>query len=264
MTELFWIGGLQGSGKTTLARRLGVEHGLPVHRIDSYAYLHADRLASPRTLDEELALGPEASADAWERSSAARLPLVLADIQARGLPDVPVIVEGPQLSPELARGLPVRAGVWLLVRPEVTARVRAERAARAGDPGAAARSAGLAAREAEVRRRLERRLRSTGSPTVVVPDPPDWDGVYRRVRAALGVRPGIVVLRGPTLTAARRQENRALLDQVTRYRLSVGQQGPSARIAFACECGTSACTGVWWGTDEGYRSTASHVGHPVV
>ena len=61
-----WLGGAPGAGKSTLAWRLARAHDLPLHPIDLWAYDHEARLPPAPTLDEQLALGPEAAADAFE------------------------------------------------------------------------------------------------------------------------------------------------------------------------------------------------------
>jgi hypothetical protein len=108
---MMWIGGAQGAGKSTLARALAREHDLPLHPVDLWSYDHQSRMAALESLDEQLARGPEAAADAFEAVSRIRVGLVVADVLARGLGDVPAVVEGPQLTPALAEPLPrVRAG----------------------------------------------------------------------------------------------------------------------------------------------------------
>src|SRR4051794_36818861 len=96
---MIWIGGGQGAGKSTLTQRLAPSRDLPVQHIDAFTYVHLDRLPPQPALDEQLAEGPEAAADWWDRISAARLTLVVEDIAARALTPVPTLVEGPQLTP---------------------------------------------------------------------------------------------------------------------------------------------------------------------
>jgi hypothetical protein len=65
---MLWIGGGQGAGKTTLSWRLSRANDLPLHRVDLWAYDHLARMPADDTLDEQLARGAEAAADAFERS----------------------------------------------------------------------------------------------------------------------------------------------------------------------------------------------------
>ena len=89
--------------------------------MDAFTYVHLDRTSPAPPLDEQLALGPQAAADWWDRITAERLALVVEDVAARGLAPVPAIVEGPQLTPSAADRLGVERAAWLLVSPEVTA-----------------------------------------------------------------------------------------------------------------------------------------------
>ena len=66
------------------------------------------------------------AADAFEATSRARLGLVVADVVARGLGEVPALAEGPQLMPALARPLPAGCGVWLVPDPEPTRLARCQ------------------------------------------------------------------------------------------------------------------------------------------
>jgi hypothetical protein len=115
---MLWIGGGQGAGKTTLSWHLSRTNDLPLHQIDLWTYDHQARLPATDSLDEQLARGPEAAADAFESSSRIRLDLVLDDIEARDLGKVPAIVEGPQLMPGFAGQLPPGWGVWLVPDPD--------------------------------------------------------------------------------------------------------------------------------------------------
>lgn len=56
---VLWLGGAQGAGKSTLAWALAHEHDLPLHSVDLWAY---------------------------------RLGLVIGDVRARGLGEIPAMV----------------------------------------------------------------------------------------------------------------------------------------------------------------------------
>ncbi len=256
--RMLWIGGTQGAGKSTLAQDLALTHDLPVHHIDAYTFAHAARLATRPSLDEQLAQGPAAAADAWDEVSRERLALILADLRARDLGDVPTIVEGPQLTPALADGLPVEAAVWLLVDPEVTREVRQRRAESAGDEAARRRVGALGAREAEVRRRLEAQLAAGSWPALQVLREPDWATVRQQVAETLGLESPHPRLAGAGLTRARRQENQAVASQVEAYHRSLGRAGDGPELEFACECGRSGCGRIWRGTARAYREAGLH------
>jgi hypothetical protein len=48
-----------------------------VQHIDAFTYAHLERLPPQPTLDDQLAEGPDASADWWERISEARIRVVV-------------------------------------------------------------------------------------------------------------------------------------------------------------------------------------------
>lgn len=72
---MLWVGGGQGAGKTTLSWHLSRANDLPLHRVDLWTYDHHARLPAGDSLDEQLARGPEAAADAFESVSRLRLEL---------------------------------------------------------------------------------------------------------------------------------------------------------------------------------------------
>jgi hypothetical protein len=152
---MLWIGGGQGAGKTTLSWHLSRTNDLPLHQIDLWTYDHQARLPATDSLDEQLARGPEAAADAFESSSRIRLDLVLDDIEARDLGKVPAIVEGPQLMPGFAGQLPPGWGVWLVPDPDRMRLVREQRLAR---------EEALSGRPAAGQFRVQRLLQRGGRP----------------------------------------------------------------------------------------------------
>lgn len=66
---MLWVGGAQGAGKSTLCWQLSRAHDLPLQPVDLWAYDHQARLPVGDTLDDQLARGPEAAADAFESVS---------------------------------------------------------------------------------------------------------------------------------------------------------------------------------------------------
>jgi hypothetical protein len=106
-----WIGGSPGAGKTTITRRLGERHHIPVYHYDQQEADHiARRLADPEAFPyftHEWALSadqawlersPEAIAQAWVNRMSERFRLVVEDIGAFPA-DAPLLVEGPGLYP---------------------------------------------------------------------------------------------------------------------------------------------------------------------
>lgn len=86
---MLWIGGGQGAGKTTLSCQLSRASDLPLHRVDMWTYDHHARMPAGDSLDEQLARGPEAAADAFESHSRLRLELVLDDRACAARPGRP-------------------------------------------------------------------------------------------------------------------------------------------------------------------------------
>jgi hypothetical protein len=96
-----WIGGGTGSGKSTAARALAVKHGLRRFPIDAFWYAYDARWAHPRKSPDEqwLDTPPEVQAAEFEETSRRMMGFALDDLAV--LPDVPTVVEGPQILPDL-------------------------------------------------------------------------------------------------------------------------------------------------------------------
>lgn len=268
---MLWIGGAQGAGKSTLAWDLSRTWDLPLHPVDLWAYDHQARLPPGPSLDEQLARGPEAAADAFEAVSRARLDLVLADIAARDLGPVPALVEGPQLTPELAARRPDGASVWLLPDPERTRQVRQERLARqdklaAGEPDSDPTQAGarrarietLLRRDAILGARVRHAAASTGRPVIEVPATPDWPAIKAHLEAALApaLRAAPRLHEGLALATQRRRENATAARQGLLWAQDAGLATPPS-YPFACECGTSRCRATWRATPGQYAARAA-------
>ncbi|HZT85634.1 MAG TPA: hypothetical protein VE984_09475 [Gaiellaceae bacterium] len=117
---------MSGVGKTTAALALAHRYDLRLYTVDARTYEHAARLpADPRTLDEIwVDTTPEELADWFEDVSRARFRLVLDDL-SRIEDDAPVLVEGPQLLPDLVAPLlpaPDRV-VYVVAQPELQRRL---------------------------------------------------------------------------------------------------------------------------------------------
>jgi hypothetical protein len=266
---MLWIGGGQGAGKSTLSWRLSRAHDLPLHQIDLWAYDHQARLPAGGSLDQELACGPEAAADAFESSSGLRLDLVLDDIAGRELGRVPVIVEGPQLMPGFASRLPPGHGVWLIPDPDRTRLVRGERLARQkahADRPAAGRSRvqRLLQRDAVLAGRIRAAALRSGRPVIKVPPRPDWPAIAAAVESALApaLRSAPRLTAGAGLSRQRRHENQAA-DRQGRLWMRAAGLTVMPGYPFGCECGRSRCQATWSGTPDGYAARTA-AGRPLV
>jgi broad-specificity NMP kinase len=98
-----WIGGPQGSGKSSVARALAERFGLQLYNVDHRTWVHEARMPLTEfgslTMDERWVHASPGEMLGWfVNTSRHRFRLVLEDL--RSLPAEPaVIVEGPQLFP---------------------------------------------------------------------------------------------------------------------------------------------------------------------
>lgn len=250
---MIWIGGAPGAGKSTIARTLASSRDLPLQAVDLWTYDHVARMPPAEPLDDELARGPEAAADAFAATSRARIGLIVDDVSQRGRNRVPAIVEGPQLLPELAEPLPPWHGVWLLPDPERTRNAREQRLSAASVAADRQRLAGLLGRDAVLGARVRAACRDRRLAGVEVPANPDWPGVTQAVegalRTALEASPRLEP--GAVLGRQRRLENLAACRQLRLWQKAEGLSSLPP-YPFACECGRSGCTLQWSGTPDGY------------
>jgi len=244
LARVFWLGGMSGVGKTTAARALARRHDLRLYSFDAHNFAHAPHLPKEtRTLDEIwVDMSPEELADWFEDRSRERFPLVLADLLALE-DDAPVIVDGPQLLPELVAPLAASSQHVLYV---VASRSMQEPLVRARGSGVSSQ-----VRDPERARlnrlgrdeELVRRLRATAA---------DHGFRVAAVRDVTETLPTIEQHFEPLLaewTAAphgdvssrRRDENDARLYQWRAYNDSLGVE-PSGELDLACECDTPGCT----------------------
>ncbi|HET7660574.1 MAG TPA: hypothetical protein VFK66_09305 [Oryzihumus sp.] len=249
---MFWIGGNPGSGKSTIARQLAHELDLPLHPVDAYTYDHLDRLGDlGPPLDDVLARGPAAAADEFERVSALRLPVVVDDVRAARVGEVPTLVEGPQLHPDAVAAWAPLAAIWLVTTAERTRAAREKRLVD-GDEAGRRRVERLVERDQEIGARLGAAAAREGLPVVHVPTDVRWGGVTAAVRAeliaALAGRPRLRP--GPELAARRLHENDVVHRQITAHERQIGATLPP--FPYACVCGRSGCDDVEPATTAAY------------
>lgn len=92
LSNILWIGGPAGAGKTTVARLLARRHGLRWYNSDAHTWIHRDR-----ALAAGVSLPPRGPGQRFYD----RGPMILDDL--RGLPDAPLVVaEGGPITPAMA------------------------------------------------------------------------------------------------------------------------------------------------------------------
>lgn len=250
----FWIGGTPGSGKSTTVRRLARELDLALHPVDAYTYDHMERLGNlGPPLDDVLALGALAACEDFERTSALRLPTVMADVQAAQVAGVPTLVEGPQLHPRAAAAWSPIGAIWLVTTAERTRAARQQRLV-AGDDAAHRRVEALVARDQMIGARLRSAASAAGHTVIEVPTAVDWDDVVAVVREAIitATAPFARLRPGQELSWRRRHENDVVHRQIVAHERYINAALPP--FSYACECGRSGCTDTSPATSAGYPS----------
>ena len=245
LSHVLWIGGGQGSGKSSIARALSRRFDLQLYVIDHRVWVHEPRMPETefRTLsmDERwVDATPRQMLDWFVTTSRHRFRLVLEDLAA--LPPSPVaIVEGPQLFPTSVSAVLRQADQALFLIPNLDEQ-RERLLARGPILGT---SDGLRARANATERDLMITQRFSWEAgdlrlTALQVDAPLNEMIER---ATEHFRP--VIERGPRsvdLTAIRRSENDVLATQVRLYRESLGALKPEdTTLPFSCECGESGC-----------------------
>lgn len=129
LSNVYWIGGGSGAGKTTIARRIAAQHGLQVYSTDDVMQDHAGRstpeeaphLSRFKTMDMEerwVSRSPATMLETFHWFRGEGFGLIIEDLLR--LPREPgVIAEGFRLLPRLVEPLltgPPQA-VWLLPTP---------------------------------------------------------------------------------------------------------------------------------------------------
>jgi hypothetical protein len=235
--RLLWLGGMAGVGKTTAARAVARRHDLWFYSLDSRTYAHEQRLpAESRTPDELwVERTPEQMADDFEAHARARFPLVLEDLHA--LPDdgAPVLVDGPQLLPDLVGP----RALFVVASPSVQRELVTARGSftydRTRDPQLALANR---LRRDEL---LAARLRAQASVAEVSDVRETEQFVERFVRER--AQEWIARDERGDVAARRRDENDRRLDQWRRY-AAVEPRAHEDTLELACECDRPGCTDV--------------------
>lgn len=243
LARVLWLGGMSGVGKTTAARALARRHDLRLYSFDAYNFAHAPRLPKERrTLDEIwVDMTPAELADWFEEKSRERFPLVLADLLAFE-DHAPVIVDGPQLLPELVAPL--------AASPEHVLYVVASRSVQ--EPLVRARGSGVSSevrdperahlnrlgRDEELVRRLRAATVEHVFAIVEVQDVTETLPTIARHFEPL-LAEWITAPHGD-VSSRRRDENDARLFQWRAYNDSLGVE-PSGELDLACECDRPGC-----------------------
>jgi hypothetical protein len=245
LAHVLWIGGPQGSGKTSVARTLSRRFDLQLYIVDRRTWVHEPRMPATEfgslSMDERwVDATPARMLDWFLTTSRHRFRLVLEDL--RDLPDSPLaVVEGPQLFPTSVAAVLRSPENALFLLPDLDEQ-RERLLARGPMPGV---SDGERARANATERDLliTRRFGWEAADlqlTVLRVDAP-LDGVVER--AVEHFRP--VIERGPReadLAGLRRFENDVDATQVRLYRESLGADAPAdVPLPFACECGAPGC-----------------------
>jgi hypothetical protein len=245
LSHVLWIGGGQGSGKSSIARAIARRFDLQLYAIDHRVWVHEPRMPNTEfgslSLDERwVDATPSRMLDWFVTTSRHRFRLVLEDL--RDLPPTPaVVVEGPQLFPTSVAAVLREPRQALFLIPDLDEQ-RDRLLARGPMLGT---SDGVRARANATERDLmitecfardAADLRLTSLPV----DAPLEEMIER---AAEHFRPAVERMpRAVDLLAIRRYENHVLATQVRLYRDSllpiVLDDTP---VPFACECATSGC-----------------------
>jgi hypothetical protein len=202
LTEVYWLGGASGAGKSTVARLLAGE-GLRVYDTDQAMRRHAAELTAVEapelarfkamTMDGRWCeRTPEAMLDSFQWYRGEGFRLIVDDLVA--MPPGPVLVEGLRLLPELVQPLatPGRA-VWLLPTPQFR-RAAFERRGSLWEIPTKTRNperalANLLERDRLFTEQLQRAVAQLGLPAIDVDTTMTVEAVLTEVRRALGVRP---------------------------------------------------------------------------
>jgi hypothetical protein len=245
LSHVLWIGGGQGSGKTSIALALARRFDLQLYNVDRRTWVHESRM--PETEFRSLSMDerwvestPGQMLDWFLTTSRHRFRLVLEDLAT--LPSSPVtIVEGPQLFPTSVAAVlrdPDQALFLIADLDEQRERLLARGPILGTSDGVRAR-ANATERDLMISRRFTWEAADLRLAALPV-DAPLNEMIERAAEHFLPV-----IERGPRevdLPAIRRFENDVAATQVRLYRESLASGAPEdVPLGFACECGVSGC-----------------------
>jgi hypothetical protein len=233
-----WIGGGTGSGKSTVTRILGARFGMRVFPIDAFWYSHVHRLGEledePSPDEQWLGMTPAEQAVDFEALTRRRWPLIVADLDALP-PDPPVIVEGPQVLPDLIP--PGGRAVFLVGTREWQREVLAERPLPAtADPARALEN--RIEKDRLFGERVVALARLRGFRVITIDGVRAPEEIAAEVAGLLEIEP----VTGPGVAAARRWENRIVAENIRSWMASSHWTPESPEAwPFVCECGRATC-----------------------
>lgn len=221
LAHVLWIGGPQGSGKSSVARALAERYGLQLYVVDHRVWVHEARMPTTEfgslSMDERwLDATPDRMLGWFVSHSRHRFRLVLEDL--RELPDEPAaIVEGPHLFPTTVSAVlrsPDQALFLLPDAGEMRTRLLAREPIAGTSDGRRARE-NATERDLLIARTIEREARDLRFAILPVDAP--LDEMIERATAHFA--PVVERLpRGGDLAAVRAHEQQVLETQVRLYR----------------------------------------------
>jgi hypothetical protein len=229
MSSRIWIGGGTGAGKTTTARALAVRHGLRRFSLDSFWYAYEARASWPQpTADERwLQTAPAVQAAQFESVSRDMMRFALDDLAV--LPDVPTVVEGPQILPDL---VPTgEQAVFLDPTPAFQRSVLEPRPMPSSDPAQAL--ANRLVKDRLYADRVAELARERSFPVLVMDGARD---LVAEVESLLELPTGAA-----DLAAVRRWENEAVAANIRAWLASSEAIREHSGYPFGCECGRPGC-----------------------
>lgn len=277
-SNVLWLGGGCGAGKTTLATRLAYRFDLRLYRVDLHDYPHVARM-DPARHPQNHRLGrldyvarhvnpsPEELARDFIACSTERFHLVVDDL-SRLAKDVMTIVEGPALLPELVAPLVAtpRHALFLLPDNDFTdANLRARPQARpvSGsivEEGHRKRTA----RDRILTRHIAHTATTCRLPTLRV----DGSLTVEATADVLAEHFAPAIAAGRTATGAirtstRAQENQAVSIAWRSHAAYLGDRGPNVepRLTYACECDISGCSATTELTTAEYDAVPVLIAH---
>jgi len=245
LAHVLWIGGPQGSGKSSVAWELSRRFDLQLYAVDARTWVHEARMPrsefSTLSMDERWVDAEPARMLEWFVTTARhRFRLVLEDLAT--LPDAPgAVVEGPQLFPASVAAVlrDRRQALFLLPRREDMRQRLSERGPMPGTSDPERARANATERDLLIAEMFERDVHTLDLPHVPVDAP--LDEVVERAVETLG--PVLEALPpGGDLGVVRRFENDVAGTQIRLYLETLGDDAPPEwGFPFGCECGAAGC-----------------------